>query len=314
MSQQNENDKDKILSEDGAEPVEDTEQVAENPAEGDVIDSSEIPDKPKTDVMLYLDEEVRRREEETKQDRIARSQHEKELAEKKIELVKLKTGVIEESDTIKEVHEEAPKLTLGEKLDNIWYRSKWIIIFAVFCVVAGGYIIYSQVTSEKADMTVLVVMDNNSLYARTEQLEEFLEGYCDDLDGNGYVHVLVYNIVLSDLEDATSSTSAQAQIMTQLMTGDNIMIISDGTTEFEVHDFTADEGYDDDCMTEYGIVLNCALTREELKWEAMPDELYIGMREPQELTGTKKEKMQENFDELLPMFERLYEAISTSEP
>ena len=314
MSQQNENDKDKILSEGGAEPVEDMEQAVESLAEDAGIDSSEIPDKPKTDVMLYLDEEVRRREEETKQDRIARSQHEKELAEKKIELMKLKTGVIEESDTIKEVHEEKPVLTFGEKIENVWYRSKWIIIFVVFCVVAGGYIIYSQVTSEKADMTVLVVMDNNALYARTEELEEFLESYCDDLDGNGYVHVLVYNIVLSDLEDATSSTSAQAQIMTQLMTGDNIMIISDGTTEFEVHDFTTDEGYGDDCMTEYGIALNCALTREELKWEAMPDELYIGMREPQELTGTKKEKMQENFDELLPMFERLYEAISTSEP
>ncbi|MCD7770850.1 MAG: hypothetical protein LUH23_02000 [Oscillospiraceae bacterium] len=304
QKEQNENEE-KILSE-SDEPIEAVDESEIHP--------SEMPDKPKTDVMLYLDEEVKAREEASRTDREARAQHEKELQEKKIELTKLKMGVIDESDTIKEVHEEAPKLSFGKKVENIWYRSKWIILFVVFCVVAGGYIIYSQVTSEKADMTVLVVMDNNSLYARTEQVEEFLEQYCDDLDGNGYVHVLVYNIVLSDLEDVTSSTSAQAQIMTQLMTGDNIMIISDGTTEFEVHDFTQDEGYDDDCMTEYGIVLNCALTREELKWEAMPDELYIGMRQPQELSGTKLEKMQENFDELLPMFERLYEAISASEP
>ncbi|MCD7822518.1 MAG: hypothetical protein LUG86_00630 [Oscillospiraceae bacterium] len=298
-------DKGKILSE-SSEPV-------EAPVEGEVH-PSEMPDKPKTDVMLYLDEEVKAREEASRKDRAARAQHEKELQEKKIELMKLKTGVIEESDTIKEVHEEARKLTFGETLENIWYRSKWIILFVVFCVVAGGYIVYSQVTSEKADMTVLVVMDNNALYARTEEVETFLEQYCGDLDGNGYTHVLVYNIVLSDLEDVTSSTSAQAQIMTQLMTGDNIMIISDGTTEFEVHDFTQDEGYDDECMTEYGIRLNCALTREELRWEAMPDELYIGMRQPQELSGTKLEKMQENFDELLPMFQSLYDAISASEP
>ncbi|MCC8195690.1 MAG: hypothetical protein LIO49_02610 [Ruminococcus sp.] len=305
MSQQNENEKDKILSEDG--------ERVETVPEGEVH-PSEMPDKPKTDVMLYLDEEVKAREEALKDDRAARAQHEKELQEKKIELTKLRMGVIEESDTIKEVHEETPELTLGEKLENIWYRSKWIIILVIFCVAAGGYIIYSQVTSEKADMTVLVVMENNSLYARTEEVEKFLEQYCDDLDGNGYVHVLAYNIVLSDLEDVTSSTSAQAQIMTQLMTGDNIMIISDGTTEFEVHDFTQDEGYDDDCMTEYGIRLSCALTREELRWEAMPDELYIGMRQPQELSGTKLEKMQENFDELLPMFEKIYEAICESEP
>ncbi|MCD8106541.1 MAG: hypothetical protein LUE20_01080 [Oscillospiraceae bacterium] len=301
-----ETENEKILDNSGEEPV-------EVPAEGE-IHPADMPDKPKTDVMLYLDEEVRAREEALKDDRAARAQHEKELQEKKIELTKLKMGVIDESDTIKEVHEETPELTLGEKIENVWYRSKWIIIFAIFCVVAGGYIIYSQVTSEKADLTVLVVMDNNSLYARTDELEEFLEQYCDDLDGNGYKHVLVYNIVFSELEDVTSSTSAQAQLMTQLMTGDNILIISDGTTDFEVHDFTQDEGYDDDCMTEYGIVLNCALTREELRWEAMPDELYIGMREPAELTGTKLEAMQENFDEILPMFERIYEAICASEP
>ncbi len=301
-----ETENEKILDNSGEESV-------EVPAEGE-IHPADMPDKPKTDVMLYLDEEVRAREEEAKADRAALAQLEKELQDKKIELTKLKMGVIEESDTIKEVHEETPELTLGKKIENVWYRSKWLILFVIFCLVAGGYIIYSQVTSEKADLTVLVVMDNNSLYARTDELEEFLEQYCDDLDGNGYKHVLVYNIVFSELEDVTSSTSAQAQLMTQLMTGDNILIISDGTTDFEVHDFTQDEGYDDDCMTEYGIVLNCALTREELRWEAMPDQLYIGMREPAELTGTKLEVMQENFDEILPMFERIYEAICASEP
>ncbi|MCD7847828.1 MAG: hypothetical protein LUG49_07375 [Oscillospiraceae bacterium] len=313
MSQREQNENDKKLNS-GVEDVPDTRYAGKEAEEISEIHPADMPDKPKTDVMKYLDDEVKAREEASKADREARAQHEKELQEKKIELTKLKMGVIDESESIKEVHEEAPKLSFGEKIENIWYRSKWIILFAVFCVVAVSYIVYSQVTSEKADMTVLVVMENNALYARTEEVEEFLEQYCDDLDGNGYVHVLVYNIVLSDLEDVTSSTSAQAQIMTQLMTGDNILIISDGTTEFEAHDFTADEGYDDDCMTEYGITLNCALTREELKWEAMPENLYIGMRQPQELSGTKLEAMQENFDELLPMFNRIYEAICASEP
>lgn len=301
------------------------DQKEQKPTEGEILNSgegeaeihpSDMPDKPKTDVMKYLDEEVKARDEALKDDRAARAQHEKELQEKKIELTKLKMGVIDESETIKEVHEEAPELTLGEKLDNIWYRSKWIILFVIFCVVAGTYIIYSQVTSEKADMTVLVVMDNNALYARTEEVEEFLEQYCDDLDGNGYVHVLVYNIVLSDLEDVTSSTSAQAQLMTQLMTGDNILIISDGTTDFALHDFTQDEGYDDDCMTEYGINMNCQLIRDELAWSGLEyedHEYYISMREPAELSGTKLEAMQANFDEILPMFNRIYEAVCASE-
>ena len=239
-----------------------------------------------------------------------RERDERELRQQKVELVKLKQGVIESSETIKEEPKEEIKLSPGKRLAEFWYRSKWIVIFCVFTALVFGYIVYDTATRTDYDLTVLVVMDNQSLYARTPELTAFLEEYCDDINGDGEVNVLVYNIS-TNYSDPTTVTSSQAQLMTQLQLGENMLIISDGTTDFEVHDFTGElEG---ECVTALGIRLNCSLTRDKLKWQQMPDELYIGIREPARLLSTSYEEMSQNYENALPTYLRIYEAIASSE-
>lgn len=252
--------------------------------------------------------EAERREAEEKQ----RAEYEKTLQERKIELVKLKQGVIESSDVIKEVHEEPQKLSLGQKISGAWYRSKWLIIFVVFMVAAIGYITYDMLTAEKPDITVLAVSGDSALYYRTVELEEFLEGYCDDLNGDGEVNVMIYNISLDYQSDPTMATSSQAQLMSQLQSGENVLIISDRQTDFILTDLR--ERYPgDERITELGLLLNCRLTRDALKWEAMPEELYLGVREPAKLLSSSEEAMREKVDEAMPMFERIKEAVEGSE-
>lgn len=243
-------------------------------------------------------------------EKLQREQHERELQQQKIELMKLKQGVIDSSETIKEVEKKTTKLSFGEWLSNVWYRSKWIILFAAFAVFAGGYIIYDTATRVRPDLTVLVLMDNTSLYVRTAETQAFFEKYAEDINGDGKVNVMIYNIS-TDYGDPNTATSAQAQIMTQLQSGDNMIIISDGTTEFAVHDFTGE--ISGECITDKGIKLNCRLTRDELKWQAMPDDLYIGLREPAKLLSTSEESMKKNYDDALPTYMRIYEAINASE-
>ncbi len=252
--------------------------------------------------------EAERREAEEKQ----RAEYEKTLQERKIELVKLKQGVIESSDVIKEVHEEPQKLSLGQKISGAWYRSKWLIIFVVFMVAAIGYITYDMLTAEKPDITVLAVSGDSALYYRTVELEEFLESYCDDLNGDGEVNVMIYNISLDYQSDPTMATSSQAQLMSQLQSGENVLIISDRPTDFILTDLR--ERYPgDERITELGLLLNCRLTRDALKWEAMPEELYLGVREPAKLLSSSEEAMKEKVDEAMPMFERIKEAVEGSE-
>ena len=266
--------------------------------------------KAEREARLASEEEEKRSEEENKKQEEERRQYESELQSKKIELIKLKQGVVDEADSsIQEQKPQTVRLSLGEWIENVWYRSKWLIIFVAVMAVAVGYIIYDTATRQNPDITVLAVSSDSGLYARTVELESFFERYCPDLNGDGEVDVLVYYIS-TDYSDATMASSYQAQLMTQLQLGDNMIIISDGTTDFEVHDFTGElEG---ECVTDKGIRLSCPLTKEALKWEAMPDELYIGLREPAKLLSTSHEQMQENYETALPIYTAIYEDIAKS--
>lgn len=253
----------------------------------------------------------RTEQERSEQEKKERSEYEKQLQDRKIELIKLKQGVIESSDIVSEQHEEKKRLGFFEYIENVWYRSKWLIVFAAVMIFAVVYIAVDSAGRVSPDYTVLVVTDNYGLYYRSEEMQSFMEGFCDDINGDGEVSVLVYNI-MTDYSDLTNSTAYQAQLMSQLQSGDNIILISNGSTDFEVHDFTGElEG---EFVTKEGLKFNCALTREKLKWSEMPQDLYISMREPAKLLSTPFESMKRNYDEALPVFERIYEAIKNSEP
>lgn len=252
--------------------------------------------------------EAERREAEEK----ARAEYEKTLQDRKIELMRLRQGVIESSDVIKEVHEEKPKLTLGQKLSGAWYRSKWLIIFVVVMIAAFAYITYDMVTAENPDYTVLVVSADSGFYYRTVEIEEFFEKFCDDRNGDGEVIVMVYNIS-TDYTDPNGVTASQAQLMSQLQSGENVIVVSDQPTDFLLIDFR--EQYPDDGnINEYGLLLNCQFTRDELKWEAMPAETYIGIRSPQKLLSTSEETMSKNVEIAMPIFEKIKAAVDASEP
>ncbi len=247
--------------------------------------------------------EKERQEREEKE----RAEYEKGLQERKIELMKLKQGVIENSDTVKEIHEEQPKLTLLQKAEGAWYRSKWLILFVIAMVLIVGYITYDMVTAEKPDLTVLVVSADPGFYYRTEEIEEFFESYTPDKNGDGEVAVMVYNIS-TDYSDPNTVTASQAQLMSQLQSGENVLLLSDQPTDFILHDFREDYP-DDENINEFGLLINCELTRDRLKWQAMPEGVYLGVREPAKLLSTSEEQMRENFEEALTVFEGVKEAV-----
>lgn len=252
--------------------------------------------------------ESERREAEEKQ----RVEYEKSLQDRKIELMKLRQGVIESSDIVKEEHEEAVKLTLGQKISGAWYRSKWLILFVAFLIVVFVYITYDTLTTVKPDYTVLVISSDSALYYRTVELEEFIESFCDDVNGDGEVNVLIYNISTDYTSDPSTATASQAQLMSQLQSGENVLLISDQPTDFELIDFRGDYP-DDENLTELGLLLNCQLTRDALKWEAMPREIYLGVRSPAKLLSTAESDMQKRVNLAMPVFERIREAVAASE-
>ncbi len=153
--------------------------------------------------------------------------------QEKRELLKLKQGLIEDSEIIEvdKPHEKEELKGLA-KLGNFWYHNKWYIIVAVFFIAVGSFLTYQLLAKEAADMRVLLVTSNventPELYRKTMDIELALEQYCPDFDKNGNVHVEVYYIDLTkDTPDSYYITVNNAKFFGEIDSGIAQMIICD---------------------------------------------------------------------------------------
>jgi len=123
--------------------------------------------------------------------------------DEKRELLKMKQGIIEESDIIES---EADKVVLEKPtgmaaVENFFYHNKWFIIVGLFFGLLIIFLVHQTLTREKADMTVLLVTSDSlkapNLYQKVNDIELALEKYCPDFDKDGNVHVDVFMIDLT---------------------------------------------------------------------------------------------------------------------
>ena len=252
-------------------------------------------------------------EEAAAKEREEQRERDRQIAADRLELMKLKSGVIEESETIYEEHEEAPEMTKKQKLANFWYHYKIPVIFAVFLIAVVGFIVYDEVTRVRPDMTIMMIA-NNGLAYREQEMEEFFEKYVDDLNGDGKVNVLVMEVPLDSASNTQMQLGNQNKVVAQMQTGENIMVITDSNTDTMFlnmmkrdldKDFPGNEYIDID-----GLSLNFKFLAEELKFENMPNDVHLAMRIPIKTLSDSKEKMQENYDEAFVVFKRIVEDLT----
>ena len=254
--------------------------------------------------------EQKAREEKQKQ---LEKQREKRIQAEKIELMKLKSGVIEESDTIKEEHDEVIELHGVQKLKNIWYHFKWLILFFAFIAAVVIYIIYSSVGKEEPDLSVLIIA-NNGLQYRQEELEEFFEKYTEDLNGDGEVCV---SVIIEPLDSGTtdqSMLSNQTKFFGTIQTGECMLAITDSNTDEDIQAIYKTDLSNDFPENEYindkGFSLNMKLFAEEIKFENMPNDVTLSIRQPTETIACSLEKMEEYYDTNFKVFKAIVEDLT----
>lgn len=251
--------------------------------------------------------------ERIKAERDREKAREQQLAKERVELMKIKSGVIEHSDAISETPDETRKVKGFERVTNFLYHYKIPVIFALGLMAAAAYMIYDTVTRKKPDMTVVMIA-NNGLEFRTQELEDFFEKYVDDRNGDGEVYVQVIACPLNPNSTEMTQTSNQAKALAQLQTADNLFMIVDSNTDPDFldvlyHEFKSDYP-DNKYMTENGLSLNFKFFANEVKYESMPYDVVLGMRAPIKTVQDSKEKMQENFDRDVKVFEKISDDLS----
>lgn len=229
---------------------------------------------------------------------------EERLLRERRELLKLKQGIIEESEIIpQDEPEEAVKPTGAKAVENFFYHYKWYMAAIAFFAVVFGIMIVQMVTREKADLNVAVISSavESGIYPKLDDIEKALEKYCPDFDGNGYVHVRVNYI---DLNTASGNleyidTNRQKFQSIELFGGESQMWLCDyGVIEelysaYEKIDFFVDfseEFPEAELIDEEGLVLSAVDFTELARWSTCPDDVAVYVREEFEnMTGNGKQ-------------------------
>ena len=75
--------------------------------------------------------------------------------------MRLKQGVIEDSDKVFRDEEPEKHYTLLQRIGNWFYHAKWWLGIATFLALLGAFLIYDVVTRENPDLSVLLLSANN---------------------------------------------------------------------------------------------------------------------------------------------------------
>jgi len=247
-----------------------------------------------------------------------RKAYEEQLRQEKLELMRLKQGIIEESETIHEEHPEERKLTFREKVSNFFYHNKWWMGIGSLMLVLFGILTWQMLTMVHPDMIILLLSDNDIFYSATyENIENMFAEYIEDVNGDGKTIVEIYYIPASDeTAERSGLTGESEKLFAEFQTGEAVLVISDdGADSFIVPEHTLVNLEDDFSnyqeTDEWRFRLSGTKFAEAIGWdEPLDEDVYIGIRTVKK-TLDSEEKMQEVFDVSYPALKQFIEQFGT---
>lgn len=290
--------------------------------------AAEIPEdtkkkKGKSFMDVYREVNERERAEELKRqseleaaradrERKARDQYAEKLRQEKLELLKLKQGVISEEDIPTEIIEER-HYTVWEKISNYFYHNKAYIIIGTLLFLILAFLVYDLVTRVTPDVSVMIIAKDDAFQFYTESMEQLFERYCEDWNGDGKVDVRVFYapaVIGDSAEELYTRQADQTKLVAEFQAGDTVLIIADeeaceaiGVVEGDgvfadiSKDFPDDENVSGSCYMLSGTSL-----AEDIEYSALSDGLFAAFREPHGGIGMNEKEFRENYGHAVEMW------------
>ena len=212
-------------------------------------------------------------------------------------------------------------MSFWKKLGDFLYHSKWWLGITVFIVGVFVFLIVDYVTKVRPDMIVLLITDDTEMQNHRQQLEEYLEQFTDDENGDGKVHVDIYPIPVSDnIDDMDYFTGNSTKLSAEFQMGEAVMVITDAkANEYIMADETLTDlsekytGHEN--IRGNGYYLRHTNFATKIDYPGNVDrDLSIGLRAPVK-TSDSKEKMQKTYNVAEKVLLRVMDDLdNTTEP
>lgn len=265
---------------------------------------------------LREQQEIEMRKQTELRQRKKQEEYDKRIREERIEIMRLKQGVIEESETIHEEQPQEIKLSFWKKIVNFFYHNNWWLFLAIFFVALASYLTYTYIVRPNPDMIVLVLCDNEYI-GNSAQFEDYIETFAEDFNGNGEIKVSTYYIPYSNNSYTNYQTGNETKLTTEMQSADAVIVVG-GSNINPVLDpdntlVNLSEIYPDNVQVrKYGFFLKNTEFAERIGIdpEEVTGDLYIGIRKPRNLLYSDMKEMQATYDRDFPILEKIIEDLS----
>ncbi len=251
----------------------------------------------------------------------AREEYAKELAEEKVDLIRLKQGVIEDSDKVFRERETEKQYTVLQKIGNWFYHAKWWLGIAAFCILVVSFLVYDYVTREDPDLRILLLTDDPEFYEETDKLTAWLQTMCPDYTADGEVLVQSVYIPVSKAtmeNSGTYSASYNTQLLVQFQSSTCMLVMVDPDAEeyLQPEDMFVDltELYPD-CSNVSGrrlLLDNTDFAEQAGLTHPLHEGSYLALRIPAE-NMSSAEEMQQAYDQAKTLLDEIVAAIHTKD-
>lgn len=237
-------------------------------------------------------EELKKQERFEKKNDILREKYGQKNAEEKIEVLKLKQGVIDQSDAINSNDDTVKIYTKTEKFKNFLYHNKWWLGIASFITIIAAFLIIDTLTTIRSDVRVMLLSDNDNLQIHKNQIHEFFNSYVIDYneDDRNYTDIVLIPISYDQVKNISSGGNYEnnlSNLSTQFQLGECMMLLADSAVDYYIEPETTLEdleAYFPDCPYVDGCKFYLKDTEFAnmigLKPDEIPDDLYIAVRKP----------------------------------
>ncbi|MBO4877499.1 MAG: hypothetical protein J5501_05800 [Ruminococcus sp.] len=270
-------------------------------------EAAELEEEQKQAELLKKQEELERR---------SREEHERRLNEDKIELMRLKQGLIQESETIHEEKEEEIKLSFPKKISNFFYHNKWWLGLGVIGAITVVWFAVSMLSRPHPDMIVTIVGENYAL-GEESKVADYFASFADDFNGNGKVEVDIHYIPYTSDEQKNYANGIDTKLTTHMQSSESVILICgpdipELMKTTDVFDDLSERYPDNVNVRKYAFMLSGTdfSARVGLGFEGLPDGWFMAVRTPKRLLYTTKDEMQKTYDRDLPVFDAVVKDLS----